>query len=169
MYIIIHFIDRNVYVEKWDTKCLEKYKIENAATNLIPTLNKIRVNDIESARILCGPGSFTSIKIILVVGEALKFASIKVIGITLDEAIRVIDGYQKCMIILRLNTTIYYVYTNQWNICKKTELPSSTFTTPHNDELNIDGSYIPWPDIGYGMSQCKNINYKTLQPLYLFL
>ncbi len=170
--ISIHFIDNSMVITAWLDNQTYQITTQDAYSELIPQLQKFNLHNLQWIKVLRGPGSFSSIKVVLATAQALRLAlpHIKILGVTLNEIIRSIKNYESVPIVLKLNTTIWYVFETEWKIYHYSSLVNlKSCTTPHFNELNkiTKAEYISWPNISEGIKNAKGSD--DLSPLYLYL
>lgn len=149
--LIFYFIGRKIVVELWSRVRLDYIETSNAAQDLIPIIdtllqrNRLGLSDVNRIGLLNGPGSFTSIRIVIATALGLQTGSnIQIYPFRLDQ---LLSG-ELC---IPIGQQLYYVYTNEWKILR-----------------NLDKTYdeIEWNTLGIHIF---NQMYQTPQEIKPFM
>ena len=150
--LIIYFINRKIILELWNGNKISQADTINGAKDLILLVNRLleqnglTLTHVTKIGLLNGPGSFTSIRI--VIGTVLGLSSrrdIQIYPFRLDE---LISGE----ICLEIGRNLYYVYSGEWNIVTS---------------LNKEYEEVSWHEVGAAIHSRMGGVPSKLAPLYL--
>lgn len=170
--LTISFNKRIFTVTLHNESFTKRLQFEDAASNLPNKLDEILIgfdkHQIEKIGFLTGPGSFTSIKVLCSLCEALRLGmpNTLIMPVRLDQAINAMLPSDDNDIFLRCNSTLWHVYSdNEWSVTTDPK-PIRLYTAP--EAFEDTKLYVQWPDVPNGIYKyIKHCDVAhDIEPLY---